>query len=103
MALPLYVQGNIPGMPEAEQWQQSRGLRGVITQSSPLGEPRHSGMMALNRVRFVGYNESQWGPVALEHCGKCKSKQGGFHTYTSNLTFINDGCASDGRCCCLQG
>ena len=91
---PAALQGNVPGVPRAVEWQNKRGRRGIITQSSPLGESRHSGMLALDSVRFVGFDESAWGAVALEACGKCKTNQGGFHTYTSNLTFISEGCAA---------
>ena len=59
-----------------------------ITHSAKEHDPNGSVSV---QVRFVGYDASQ-PAVALEHCGKCKAHQGGFHTYTSNLTFANSGC-----------
>ena len=102
------AQGDLPGVPPDVEWPSERGRRGVITQSSPLGEARHSGMLTLDTVRFVGYGREQ-PAVALEHCAKCKTMQGGFHTYTSNLSFVNDGCVLESptlharnACACKQ-
>lgn len=71
---------------QLNEWPEPRDRRGIITQSSPLGETRHSGMLSLNKIKFVNYGTDQ-PAFALEACAKCKVMQGGFHTYTSNISF----------------
>jgi hypothetical protein len=99
LAVAKSAQGDLPGVADEIEWPSPRGRRGVITQSAPFGDPSHSGMLAVDRMRFVGYGQDQ-PAVALEHCAKCKRDQGGFHTYTSNLTFVQSGCVTASRCGC---
>ena len=80
------TKGLIPDISEREQWPRSMAaVRGIITQ--------REGPLALDNVAFVGFGPEQ-AAYALETCGKCKADAGGFHTYTSNLTFVNEGCVS---------
>jgi hypothetical protein len=72
----------IPDISDSEDWPSDRGIRGIIT-----GQAH----MSLDKVTFVGFGANQ-SALALEPCGKCKVFQGGFHTFTSNLTFIQNGC-----------
>jgi hypothetical protein len=73
----------------AGAWPSPRGVRGVITQSAPMGDSRHSALMSLVNVTFVGFTGGQlW---ALEACGKCKAFQGGATTWTAGLVFIQPG------------
>jgi hypothetical protein len=74
----------VPDISDSEDWPSDRGVRGVITALA------HT---SLNQVTFVGFGRDQ-DAFALEPCAKCKILQGGFHTYTSNITFIQNGYVS---------
>jgi len=53
-------------------WNGGRGLRGVITQTAPLGVPVQLSMMQMRDIKLIGWDGPQFRP--LEACGKCKSQ-----------------------------
>lgn len=59
----------------AGQWPAAgRKITAVITQSPPLGDPRHSALLSLVNNTYVGYVGGQF--YALEHCGKVRRRAG---------------------------
>lgn len=70
----------------AGAWPMDRKVTGVIMQSPPLGESRHTALSSLINVTFSGYTGGQF--YALEACGKCKTFQGGATTHTAGLRFV---------------
>jgi hypothetical protein len=64
-------------------------VRGINSQSPPMGFARHSGHMSMINVTFVGYVGEQF--AALEACGKCKAQQGGATAFTAAFKFIQQG------------
>jgi len=58
----------------------SRGVRGIITNS--MEAPDFRSIMSIEGMHFKDWTGGQH--IALEACGKCKSKQGGFHTYVAS-------------------
>ncbi|KAG2448780.1 hypothetical protein HYH02_006132 [Chlamydomonas schloesseri] len=74
----------------AGQWPASgRKITGIITQSPPLGDPRHSALLSITNVTFVDYTGGQF--FALEGCGKCKTFQGGATSFMRQLRFVQSG------------
>ncbi|CAG9461071.1 unnamed protein product [Pedinophyceae sp. YPF-701] len=65
-------------------WVSGRGIRGIITNSAE--SPDFRSLMWINNVTMIGWTGGQY--HAFETCGKCKSQQGGFHTYMSNVTTV---------------
>ncbi|KAG2432951.1 hypothetical protein HXX76_008679 [Chlamydomonas incerta] len=71
----------------AGQWPASgRKITGIITQSPPLGDPKHSALLSITNVTFVDYTGGQF--FALEGCGKCKTFQGGATSFMKQLRFV---------------
>ncbi|KAK3258451.1 hypothetical protein CYMTET_32501, partial [Cymbomonas tetramitiformis] len=66
----------------AGAWNTGRGLRGVITQTK-------SSRMKVRGVTFWGWSGGQF--FALEACGKCKFRQGGFTTHVAHTRFAGPG------------
>ena len=84
------VEGRLDG---AIDWPSQRDVRGFITSR---------GTMSMDTVKFVGYGDGQE-KLAFEPCGKCKDFEGGWHTYTANLTFSQEGCGLVAcACCCAR-
>lgn len=73
----------------AGAWPSSRGIRGVLTQSAPLGDPKHSALLALTNVTLVNFTGGQF--FALEACSKCKTFQGGATTWTAGMKLLQSG------------
>jgi hypothetical protein len=59
----------------AGRWPSGRGIRGLITHSPPLGDPRHTALLSLLNVTLVDWAGQQF--RALEACAKCKTFQVG--------------------------
>ena len=51
----------------AGQWPSGRKVTGVITQSPPLGHPKHSALLSVMNTTFVDWDNGNF--FALEHCG----------------------------------
>jgi hypothetical protein len=54
------------------------------------GDPKHSALLSVINVTFVDFTASTGNGqfYALEHCGKCKTFQGGATSFTSGLKFV---------------
>ncbi|KXZ47880.1 hypothetical protein GPECTOR_32g493 [Gonium pectorale] len=70
----------------AGRWPSGRLVTGMISQSAPLGNPKHSALMSMVNVTFVDWTGGRF--YALEGCGKCKAFQGGATVFTSSLSFV---------------
>jgi hypothetical protein len=57
----------------AGSWPSGRGVRGLLSQSPPLGDGKHSALMSVINVTFVDWTGGQF--YALEACAKCKTFQ----------------------------
>ncbi|KXZ54727.1 hypothetical protein GPECTOR_4g796 [Gonium pectorale] len=84
----VYTRTSTGNRGNAGAWPSGRRIAGIITQSPVLGDSKHSALMSLVNVTFVDYTASS-GMTALEHCGKCKTFQGGATTFTANISFVN--------------
>eukprot|EP00798_Chlamydomonas_sp_ICE-L_P008885 gene8886-3764_t len=74
----------------AGRWPSAgRKIAAITTQSPIQGHPRHSALLSIMDVTFVGFSETPY--TCLEACGKCKNFQGGAPAFTGGLKFIQDG------------
>lgn len=75
---------------QVDRTYSGRGVRGLISNS--METPDFRSLMSVDDVTWYGFTGSVPGAsnsfYALEHCGKCKPKQGGFHTYMARTTFV---------------
>ena len=70
----------------AGRWPSNRKITGIITQSAVQGDNKHSALLSLINVTFVGFvGQGSNGLWALEACGKCKTFQGGSTSFTQGL------------------
>jgi hypothetical protein len=77
----------------AGRWPSGRGIRGVITHSPPLGDPRHTALLSLLNITMVDWAGEQF--RALEACAKCKTFQ--------VRTPCQGGKQCESRCCGCHG
>ena len=71
----------------AGYWPSSRGIRGIITTSSPQEVIGAGSFMSVTNALLSGWTGSQF--VGLEACATCRPFTGGFATYFQGTTFVN--------------
>ena len=85
----VIARSSVGSQGSAGAWPSGRGVRGVLTQSPPQGDGRHSALLQVSNVTFVNFTGGQF--WALEACAKCKTFQGGATTWTAGLRFLQQG------------
>ncbi len=85
MVLARTTQGSAAGV-----WRSPLRTTGIVTQSAPAGNLRHTALMAIVNVTFVGFTYAS-GSAALEACGKCAFGTGGASTSVAKLRFVQEG------------
>eukprot|EP00798_Chlamydomonas_sp_ICE-L_P018974 gene18974-25550_t len=73
----------------AGQWNSSRQISAITTQSPVQADSKHSALLSIMNVTFVDFAGGQF--TCLEACGKCKHFQGGAPTFLGGLSFLQNG------------